>query len=76
MVIPQHQAAPEPISPEPITTAEGRVLGALMEGLTNKAIAARLFLSPRTVESHISHLLLKTGCSNRTQLLLWAMGER
>lgn len=76
MVISQHQAAPEPISPEPITAAEGRVLGALMEGLTNKAIAARLFLSPRTVESHISHLLLKTGCGNRTQLLLWAMGER
>ncbi|MGB7564322.1 MAG: helix-turn-helix transcriptional regulator [Prochlorococcaceae cyanobacterium] len=56
--------------------AEGRVLEALMEGLPNKAIAARLFLSPRTVESHISHLLLKTGCGNRTQLLLWAMGER
>lgn len=69
-------AAPQPLGPEPITAAERRVLGALLEGLSNKAIAARLFLSPRTVESHISHLLLKTGCGNRTQLLLWTMGER
>nr|WP_254940821.1 LuxR C-terminal-related transcriptional regulator [Cyanobium sp. Morenito 9A2] len=48
----------------------------MREGLSNKAIAGRLYLSPRTVESHISHLLLKTGCGSRTQLLLWAMGER
>ena len=31
---------------------------------------------PRTVESHISNLLAKTGCTSRTQLLLWALAER
>jgi len=35
-----------------------------------------LSLSRRTVESHLSRLLAKTGCRNRTQLLLWSMAER
>jgi DNA-binding NarL/FixJ family response regulator len=52
------------------------VLQRLLQGLSNRAIAAELLLSPRTVESHISRLLAKTGCHNRTQLLLWAMAER
>jgi len=59
-----------------ITPAEGRVLAALRRGLSNRAIAAALVLSPRTVESHISNLLAKTGCSSRTQLLLWALARR
>jgi DNA-binding NarL/FixJ family response regulator len=59
-----------------VTPAEAKVLGLLSSGLSNKAIASALVLSHRTVESHISHLLAKTGCSNRTQLLLWALAER
>ncbi len=67
-----------PLSPaEPVLTgAERRVLDLLRLGLSNKAIAAALVLSPRTIESHVSNLLTKTGCSNRCQLLLWALGER
>ncbi|MDI9406317.1 MAG: helix-turn-helix transcriptional regulator [Chitinophagaceae bacterium] len=57
-----------------ITAAEARVLAELRHGLSNRGIAARLVVSPRTVESHISSLLAKTGCGNRTQLLLWALG--
>ncbi|MCT0219512.1 helix-turn-helix transcriptional regulator [Synechococcus sp. CS-1329] len=60
-------------SPSP---AEQRVLAWLVHGLSNKAIAAELVLSPRTVESHVSSLLAKAGCCNRSQLLLWARGER
>ena len=59
-----------------ITPAEERVLEALGRGLSNKAIAADLVLSPRTVESHVSRLLAKSGCRNRTQLLLWTLTER
>jgi len=59
-----------------VTEAERRILQRLERGLSNQAIAADLVLSRRTVESHISHLLAKTGCQNRTQLLLWAMAER
>jgi DNA-binding NarL/FixJ family response regulator len=64
---------------DPVDTpspAERRVLDGLCRGLSNKAIAAELVLSPRTVESHISSLLAKTGRSNRCQLLLWAQLER
>ena len=59
-----------------ITAAETQVLQALKQGLSNKAIAAVLVLSPRTVECHVSHLLAKTGCNSRTQLLLWALARR
>ena len=59
-----------------VTPAEQQVLRQLLRGLNNRSIAAALVLSPRTVESHISSLLAKTGCQNRTQLLLWALVER
>jgi DNA-binding NarL/FixJ family response regulator len=61
---------------DPLSPAELRVLTELRRGLSNKGIAAALVLSPRTVESHISNLLAKTGCRNRIQLVLWALGER
>ena len=60
----------------PITPAEARVLAELRRGRSNRGIAGVLVLSPRTVESHISNLLAKTGCASRTQLLLWALDLR
>ena len=59
----------------PITAAEARVLQELRQGSSNRSIPAALVLSPRTVESHVSSLLAKTGCRSRTQLLLWALAE-
>jgi DNA-binding NarL/FixJ family response regulator len=59
-----------------ITPAEHRVLHLLRLGGSNRHIAAQLVLSPRTVESHISNLLAKTGCHSRVQLLLWALEQR
>ena len=61
--------------PVGITPAEQRVLDLLRRGDSNRHIAAQLVLSPRTVESHVSHLLAKTGCHSRTQLLLWALAR-
>jgi DNA-binding NarL/FixJ family response regulator len=40
--------------------------------MANKAIAQRLHLSTRTVESHVRHTLAKLGLDNRTQLATWA----
>jgi DNA-binding NarL/FixJ family response regulator len=38
------------------------------EGLTNKDIATRLFMSPRTIETHPSHVCTKVGVASRVQL--------
>ena len=52
-----------------MTVREADVLRLVAEGLANKEIAARLFLSPRTVEKHVESLLRKTGARSRTQLV-------
>jgi predicted ATPase/class 3 adenylate cyclase/DNA-binding CsgD family transcriptional regulator len=51
-----------------LTPAERDVVRLLSEGLANKDIAARLFVSPRTVQSHLTHVYSKLGVSSRVQL--------
>jgi DNA-binding CsgD family transcriptional regulator/tetratricopeptide (TPR) repeat protein len=51
-----------------VTRREAEVLDALTERLTNAEIAARLYLSERTVESHVSSLLRKLEACNRVEL--------
>ena len=53
-----------------LTASEHRVASLLLEGLSNRAIAARLVVSHHTVECHISRALLKTGYNNRLELAL------
>jgi len=52
-----------------ITPREAEILGLIAAGLANKDIAARLHLSPRTVEKHVESLLRKTGATSRTMLV-------
>ena len=56
----------------PISKRELDVVRLVAEGLSNREIAGRLYLSVRTVESHVRHILTKTGLANRTQLATWA----
>jgi predicted ATPase/DNA-binding CsgD family transcriptional regulator len=65
-------ARPRPASPAGLSGRELEVAGLVAAGLANKAIAARLHLSVRTVESHVRHALAKLGLDNRTQLATWA----
>jgi DNA-binding CsgD family transcriptional regulator len=51
-----------------VTAREAEVLELVGERLSNKEIAARLYLSPRTVEKHVASLLLKTGAADRAAL--------
>ncbi len=55
-----------------LTTREADVLALLAAGLTNKEIAGRLYLSPRTVEKHVERILAKTNQPNRTALAAYA----
>ena len=54
--------------PECFSRREREVIELVAAGLSNKAIAARLYLSPRTVEKHIERLLAKTNSASRAQL--------
>ena len=55
-----------------VTGREVEVLRLLADGLSNQEIAARLYLSPRTVERHVENLSVKTGVERRTQLVAFA----
>lgn len=54
-----------------LSRREREVAGLVAQGLTNRAIAERLFLSERTVEGHVEHAFNKLGLSSRTQLAVW-----
>jgi DNA-binding CsgD family transcriptional regulator len=51
-----------------LTPTEREVVRLVSEGLPNKDIAARLFISSRTVESHLAHVYTKLGFTSRVQL--------
>jgi DNA-binding CsgD family transcriptional regulator len=53
-----------------VTSREVDVLELVVAGLSNREIAASLYLSPRTVEKHVASLLAKTGAATRSQLAL------
>ena len=55
----------------PLSPRELEVAGLVARGLTNKDIAARLYLSQRTAQNHVQHILTKLGVSNRTQIATW-----
>ena len=55
-----------------LSDQERRLLGLLGEGLTNKQIAARMFLAEKTVKNYVSRLLAKLGMARRTQAAVFA----
>jgi len=52
-----------------LTIKERQVLGLLRRGHTDAEVAANLYMSPRTVQKLIEHLLAKTGADSRAHLL-------
>ena len=58
-----------------LTETEIRVAGLVRDGLTNREIGGRLFISPRTVQTHVSHILQKTGLRSRVEVARAAGAE-
>jgi DNA-binding NarL/FixJ family response regulator len=59
-----------------LTPTELKVVQLVARGLANREIAIQMNVSQRTIESHVSNMLGKTGLSNRTELARWAIETR
>lgn len=64
-----------PPADEPLTEREIEVLIFVARGYTNQDIANALFISERTVRTHVSNILSKLHLANRTQAALYALKE-
>jgi NarL family two-component system response regulator LiaR len=64
-----------PPTPEPLSEREAEVLALVARGLSNQEIADRLFISEKTVRTHVSNILGKLHLANRTQAALYALRE-
>jgi non-specific serine/threonine protein kinase len=74
-----HEAVPRPrgaadASPGQLTRREQEVAALVAQGLSNGQIAAELVVSPRTVETHVQHIMDKLGCGSRAQIAAWSAG--
>ncbi len=61
---------------EPLTERELEMVALVAEGLTNREIAAQVYLSPNTVKVHLRNIFTKTGVASRTELSILAVRER
>ena len=66
----------EDISINVLTSREREVMQLIARGYTYREVASELFISIKTVETHVSHVLRKLQLSNRGELALWAAHQR
>jgi DNA-binding CsgD family transcriptional regulator len=58
-----------------LTPQELQVARMVADGLSNKDVAAQLFLSPRTIDAHLRNMFSKLGITSRTQLARLPLGD-
>jgi DNA-binding NarL/FixJ family response regulator len=64
----------EPV--EPLTDRERDVLRLVGQGMSNKEVAAALFITERTARTYVSNILGKLGLASRTQAALYAVEHK
>lgn len=64
-----------PELPEPLSSRETEVLALIAKGMGNREIAEALFVSEKTVKTHVANILQKLNVKSRTQAALYAMRE-
>jgi DNA-binding NarL/FixJ family response regulator len=72
----RHRPAPGDGLTEPLTDREREVLRLVARGMSNKDIAAALFITERTARTYVSNILGKLGLESRTQAALWAVEHK
>jgi non-specific serine/threonine protein kinase len=70
---PTAEAAEASAVAKALTRREREIAGLVADGLGNREIAERLYLSKRTVDSHVEHIFTKLGFSSRAQLTAWVL---
>lgn len=56
---------------DPLTARESEILDLVAQGLSNKEIGEKLFISPATAKTHLSRIMQKTNCHSRAQLVVY-----
>ena len=59
-----------------LTAREAEVATLVADGLSNKQVALRMVISPRTVETHVQHIMDKLGFTARSQIAAWSAGSQ
>lgn len=72
--VPGAKAAPAPTK-SPLTKRELEIAVLIAEGLSNRAIAQSLVISPRTVDGHVERILNKLDFASRTQVASWMASQ-
>jgi DNA-binding NarL/FixJ family response regulator len=60
----------------PLSARESEVAELVAQARSNREIAEKLFLSERTVETHVRNILGKLGFSTRTEIATWAVARQ
>ncbi|MBA2581059.1 MAG: AAA family ATPase [Thermoleophilaceae bacterium] len=63
-------------TPAKLTRRERDVAELVAKGMTNREIAEQLYLSERTAQNHVQHILTKLALSNRSQIAVWMTGQK